>query len=71
MSMSNVMDTISIERLHSIEREREEVMGSIEYQNWVAELNVSRSYQNPESKWNAQSMNECYDFRKLKSLGLM
>ena len=64
---NNVMGSISIERLHSIEREREEVKGSIEFQKWVSELNVSRSYVDMTPIWKAREMNECYEFKRLRS----
>lgn len=64
---NNVMGSISIERLHSIEREREEIRGSIEFQKWVSELNVSRSYVDMSPVWKAREMNECYEFKRLKS----
>jgi len=68
MSTTNVMGSISIERLHSIEREREEVMGSSGYQQWMRELNVSRSYVDPNPIWNARNMNEEYDWSKIRNL---
>jgi len=64
---NNVMGSISIERLHSIEREREEIRGSIEFQKWVSELNVSRSYVDLTPVWKAREMNECYEFKRLRS----
>lgn len=64
---NNVMGSISIERLHSIEREREEIRGSIEFQKWVSELNVSRSYVDKTPIWKAREMNECYEFKRLGS----
>lgn len=64
---NNVMGSISIERLHSIEREREEIRGSIEFQKWVSELNVSRSYVDKTPIWKAREMNECYEFKRLRS----
>ena len=39
-NISIVLDKVSIERLHSIEREREEVMQDKEFQNWCKQMNI-------------------------------
>jgi hypothetical protein len=70
--MSNILlDTISIERLHSIEKEREEVMGSIEFQKWMAELNVSQSYEDPNPKLKAVEIMSQWDTKGKWGLGLV
>ena len=39
-SIGIVIDNISIERLHSIEREREEVQSTKEFQNWCKQMRI-------------------------------
>ena len=39
-SIGIVLDRVSIERLHSIEREREEVLQDKEFQNWCKQMNI-------------------------------
>ena len=39
-NISIVLDKVSIERLHSIEREREEVLQDKEFQNWCKQMNI-------------------------------
>jgi hypothetical protein len=65
----DLLNTISIERLNSIEREREEVMGSIEFQNWVAELNVSQSYEDPTPKLKAREIMSLWESSPNKWVG--
>ncbi len=68
--MSNILlDTISIERLHSIEKEREEVMSSIEFQTWMAELNVSQSYEDPTPKLKAREIMSLWESSPNKWVG--
>jgi hypothetical protein len=57
---------ITIERLEQIEYERLETIQDINYQNWVKELNVSRSYSNPESMFNARDIMNQYDYSGYK-----
>lgn len=45
-----------IERLAQIEAEREEVMGNPQFQQWMQELNVSRSYTDNTPILNARDM---------------
>ena len=39
-NISIVLDKVSIDRLHSIEREREEVLQDKEFQNWCKQMNI-------------------------------
>jgi hypothetical protein len=71
MTESNVMSSISIERLHSIEKEREEVMGSIGFQKWMEELNVSQSWEDPNPKLKAVEIMSQWDTKGKWGLGLM
>ena len=50
------MINVSIEKWEEVEAQREEVMGSTEFQNWVKELNVSRSWEDPQPKLRATEM---------------
>lgn len=59
---------ISIERLEQIEQEREEIMFSTDFKQWMKDLNVSRSYTDPTPRFNAQVMNSQYSFNSDKSL---
>lgn len=68
MTESNVMGSISIERLHSIEREREEVVGSTEFQQWMRELNVGRLYTDPTGSLNGRDMMREWDWSRMKDL---
>jgi hypothetical protein len=58
---------VSIERLEQIEQERQETITNPAYQNWFKQLNVSQSYLNPESLYNAKEMNVQYNFSKFKT----
>ena len=49
-----------------LENERNETMATLEFQNWMKELNVSQSYSDKESIIKASEMNNQYDFTKLK-----
>ena len=64
---NNVMGSISIERLHSIEKEREEIVGSEAFQKWMSELNVSRLWVDPKGSLNAREMMYGYEFKRLGS----
>lgn len=59
---------IPIERLEQIEQEREEVMFSKDFQRWMKELNVSRSYADPTPRFNAQVMNSQYSFNSDRTI---
>lgn len=62
------MNNITVERLEQIEQEREEVMFSPAFKQWMKDLNVSRSYADPTPLFNAQVMNSQYSFRDSKSI---
>lgn len=36
----NIIDNISIERLHTIEREREQIQSLTEFQKWCKDMNI-------------------------------
>jgi len=58
---------VSIERLNQIEQERQETMINPKFQEWIKQLNISRSYLDPESKFNAEIMNSYYNYSKFKT----
>jgi hypothetical protein len=60
------MNNVSVERLQEIENERQQVMLDPNYQNWVKELNVSRSYSDPTPILNARDMMEEYKYSTYK-----
>lgn len=56
MYMNTTTIIPDIERMAEIESEREATMGTMEFQNWMAELNVSRSYTDREGILRANDM---------------
>ena len=59
------MINVSIEKWEEVEAQREEVMGSTEFQNWVKELNVSRSWEDPQPKLRATEMMRDWEWKRL------
>lgn len=53
---------MNIERYELLERERNETAGSIEFQSWMSELNVSRSYTDRAPIIRANELNNQYDY---------
>jgi hypothetical protein len=59
-----MLDTIKMKfflKMREIEEQREETMGSLEFQNWMRELNISQSYEDPTLKLNAGDLMRQYD----------
>jgi hypothetical protein len=54
----------TIERLEQIETERMQTMSDPAFQNWMSNLNISRSYEDPEGRFRAMDMMGSYDFGK-------
>jgi hypothetical protein len=66
-----MLDTIKMKyflKMRELEEEREKTIGSVDFQKWMSELNVSRSYEDPNGKWRAREMMSDYQWKKL---GLM
>lgn len=63
-----MLENISTERLEEIEQERMEVMCDKSFQDWMKELNVSRSYSDPSPRINALYMMQGYDYRSKSKL---
>jgi hypothetical protein len=55
---------ITIERMEEIELERNETMSDPAFQNWMSNLNVSQSYEDPEGKIKAREVQSQYDVKK-------
>jgi hypothetical protein len=51
-----------------LEKEREETIGTLEFQNWMKELNVSQSYEDPTLKHNAGDLMRQYNTHKYSNL---
>ena len=51
-----------------LEQERQETIGTLEFQNWMKELNVSQSYEDPTLKHNAGDLMRQYDAAKYSKL---
>ena len=66
-----MLDTIKMKfflKMQDIEKERNETMGSLEFQNWMKDLNVSQSYEDPTLKYNANDLMNQYDTKKYSNL---
>jgi len=66
-----MLDTIKMKfflKMREIEEQREETMGSLEFQNWMKELNISQSYEDPTLKLNAGDLMRQYDMKKYSNL---
>lgn len=60
------MNNVSIERLEEIELERQQTMGEFNFQIWMKELNVSRSYSDPAAYLQAKDIITQYDYSKYR-----
>lgn len=56
-----------LSKMEQLELERQETMISNGFQKWMGELNVSRSYVEPESFIRANELNRQYDFSQTYS----
>ena len=67
------MLNLSVQRLEQIEKERNEVYSTKEYQQWMSELNVSRMYVDNQPIQRANDIMKLWDegafSRKCKSKG--
>ncbi len=54
--MHTIIDTIEIERLEAIDREREITMGTPEFQKWCKDMRIGILYTKREGISNANSM---------------
>jgi hypothetical protein len=51
-----------------LENERNETIATLEFQQWMKELNVSQSYEDPTLKYNAGDLMRQYDMKKYSNL---
>ena len=51
-----------------LEQERQETIGTLEFQNWMTELGVSKSYEDPTLKHNAGDLMRQYNTKKYSNL---
>ena len=54
-----------VQQYEKLENEREQTMMDPNYQKWMSELNVSRSYVEPSGYIRAKQLNEQYDFSNI------
>jgi hypothetical protein len=57
-----------IELLEQVEMERNETMSDPKFQQWMKELHVSQSYEDPTLKLNARDVQSQYSSKGYKSL---
>ena len=55
-----------IEKLELIEMERNETMSNPLFQQWMSELHVSQSYEDPTSKINARELQSQYGYHGVR-----
>ena len=60
MSTFNYLN--DVQAYEALESERNQTMLDPNYQQWVAELNISQSYVEPEGAIRAKQLNDQYDF---------
>jgi hypothetical protein len=66
-----MLDTIKMKfflKMQDIENERNETMATLEFQQWMQQLNVSQSYEDPTLKHNAGDLMRQYDMKKYSKL---
>jgi hypothetical protein len=66
-----MLDTIKMKfflKMQDIENERNETMATLEFQQWMKDLNVSQSYEDPTLKYNAGDLMRQYDMKKYSNL---
>ena len=61
----NTLDNISIERLYTIEREREQTQSMNEFQQWCKDMNIGSRVEVKD--YNAIEMMREYDFNRKQS----
>jgi hypothetical protein len=55
---------IDVTQWEQLEKERELTMSDPKFQQWMSELNVSQSYEDPTLKLNARDVQSQYDVKK-------
>jgi hypothetical protein len=65
-TITTVFNTFTdVQQYEKLENEREQTMMDPNYQKWMSELNVSRSYVEPSGYIRAKQLNEQYDFSNI------
>jgi hypothetical protein len=59
---------IEVEQMELVEIERNLTMSDPKFQQWMRELNVSQSYEDPTMKLNARDVQSQYSSKGYKSL---
>jgi hypothetical protein len=59
---------IEVEQMEQLERDRNLTMSDPKFQQWMSELNVSQSYEDPTMKLNARDVQSQYSSNGYKSL---
>jgi len=54
----------TIEKMEQLELERNETMSDPAFQNWMRNLNVSQSYEDPTLRLNGKDVQSQYDVKK-------
>ena len=60
------MNNVSLERLQQIESERSTTAADPQFQQWMKELNVSRSYSDPSARLNGAELTSQYNYSSYK-----
>lgn len=55
---------IDVTQLERLEKERELTMSDPKFQQWMMDLNVSQSYEDPTLKLNARDVQSQYDVKR-------
>jgi hypothetical protein len=55
---------VDVTQWERLEKERELTMSDPKFQQWMSELNVSQSYEDPTLKLNARDVQSQYDVKK-------
>jgi hypothetical protein len=55
---------IDVTQWEQLEKERELTMSDPKFQQWMSELNVSQSYEDPTFKLNARDVQSQYDVKR-------
>jgi len=55
---------IDVTQWERLEKERELTMSDPKFQQWMSELNVSQSYEDPTLKLNARDVQSQYDVKR-------
>ncbi len=67
-TITTVLNSVNdVQAYESLQMEREQTMVQPDFQKWMSELNVSRSYVEPDGLIRAKHLNEQYDYSTIGS----